>query len=196
MKKYLFLAAIAVLVMSCSSDEIISESDKRNGAIEFSTLTDKSQSRVAVTEKDNILSFTLTGWWVTGAQYLFNAFDITRSPGMDENGARLDDEWSYSPPRYWPSKGNVNFFAYSPASSINVNKDKDLRQTGPLSTDPEIEYTVPTKQNFQEDFLVALKLLQNKNTGKVGLNFQHALSRVKFNAKKQKTLNILFMVLH
>lgn len=189
MKKYLFLAAVAALMMtSCSSDEVVKESEIKNGAIEFRTLTDKNQSRAAVTDGSNILGFTLTGWWVEGKQYLFNSFDITRNAGIDDKGNLETEEWSYSPPRYWPSKGDVNFFAYSPASSVNVSKNKDLRQTAPLTVNPTIEYTVSNVQNLQEDFLVALKFLQNKNSGKVSLNFQHALSRVKFNAKKTKNL--------
>lgn len=202
MKKYLLWAAMAaVVITSCTDEEVTNKSDESNNAIEFRTLADKTQSRTSTIDSDNILSFSLTGWWNKGAQFLFNGFDITRSPGIDDDGKlEINTKWNYSPTRYWPANdGVVDFFAYSPASSVNVITD--LRQPvniKPVVRDdsdpfiPVIKYTVPTLESgkLPEDFLVAVTTsAHSTNTGgTVVLNFQHALSKVKFNAIKVNDL--------
>lgn len=186
-KKFLFLAATAALVMSsCSNDDIVDTMGNNNdeNAIGFRTsLGSEKETKAAVTNKDNITSFTLHGWWsavpngadygdATKGQYFFKAF------GMN---CGEDASWSYSPVVYWPQSGTMDFFAYSPASSIYVNKGfSNLTTAGEM----KIQYTVadPSKTNAQEDFLIA-KTTQ-KSGGKITMHFQHALSRVLFKAAK------------
>lgn len=182
MKKLIFAVAIvAVSLTACSNDKTISKAATQGKAMEFRTVTEKS--RTAVTDEANMTSFTVNGWWDydnsntygddTKGTYLFDAFDITRN----ETGVT---DWDYNPKRYWPATGTVDFFAYSPASSINVTKGL----LGYSSTDARISYKVPSpaENNPQEDFLVATKF--DMTTGAVVLNFQHALSRVRFQAAK------------
>lgn len=195
MKKILLIATtVSLLFASCSNDDVI-EAGTDNGntsEIGFRTLIDKD-TRASITTTDNITSFTVTAWWDkinakppvpvyggTAAEgaYLFNAYNIAR--GEDDG-----NKWDYNPKAYWPAagKGTVDFFAYSPASSVNITDKKGIADFKGAST--PIEYTVPAisedgKQ--QEDFLVAKTL--GLSSGKVTLDFKHALSRVKFFARK------------
>ncbi|NDV59143.1 fimbrillin family protein [Bacteroides sp. 519] len=186
MRKLLVFATAAVFILgSCSNEDELAKTGTDNGsAIEFRTMMDKGANRAAVTDPGNILSFTVTGKWseATGAHdmYLFNAFGITRGEGAD---------WAYTPKRYLPSEGTVDFYAYSPASSKNVTPGKGIKDYA--NPNKLIEYTVPTiKENdAQEDFLIAKRIgIGNSKTGNttVKLNFHHALSRVKFHARKTK----------
>jgi hypothetical protein len=185
MKKFFFAAAIAAMTMTaCSNDPVANKTNENGDPVAFNALTDKGTTRAAVANRDNMTGFTVTGWWnydeagndygdATKGAYLFDAFDISRG----EAGTTLFD---YNPKRYWPTSGSVDFFAYSPASSINVNAGLK----GLSTTKKAITYTVPivSENNPQEDFLVATAL--DKANGTVTLNFQHALSRVKFQARK------------
>lgn len=190
MKKYwLTFTITALLAGACSNEEVTMQEVDSGTGIEFRSLTDKTITRAAITDETSIVGFTVTGWWdKTGADpttnygsnvatdgvYLFNGFTIAR--GEDEA-----TKWDYSPKRYWPAngKGTVDFFAYSPASSRNLNAGlEDFNGA-------TIEYTVPQIAETglqQEDFLVAKST--RLTSGTVALNFQHALSRVKFFAKK------------
>ncbi len=186
MKKLIFFAAVAAMALpGCLADKTTDNPKFTGNAIDFRTVTDKG-SRAAITDATNMTGFTVTGWWdqtqtaenaygdLTKGDYLFNAQDITRGEGATA--------WDYNPKRYWPAAGNVDFFAYSPASSIFLSTGFGLKD---FDVDaPKIKYTVlpVSETNAQEDFLVA-KLL-DKTSGNVTLNFQHALSRVKFQAKK------------
>jgi hypothetical protein len=182
-KFFLMLLVISVITSACVHDDL---SDNEKGftanAISFRTLTDKP-TKATVTDITNILSFTVAGWWdktdqtttfeyssdLDEGQWLFDGAPVVRSEG----GA----SWEYAPLRFWPTLGKVHFVAYSPASSVNVKKG--LRGT----TDEIIEYEVPgiSMNSGQEDFLVAQN--NGQKEGQVTLHFQHALSRVLFQAK-------------
>lgn len=184
-----FLAAFitfALTLVSCSNDENLETAD--GSSIQFRTLVNKSDGlRAAITKETSILGFTVTGVKMNGGKpetvspYLFNGFSISR--GEDATGA---NSWEYTPARFWPKTGTVNFYAYSPASSKNVKKDfgllnLDLNSGGRTS----ITYNVPiiNTSEAQEDFLVA------RTTGltasPVTLHFHHALSRVMFFARNE-----------
>lgn len=203
MRKVLLMTAVAALLLgSCSDDKEIGITPAENGgAIDFRAFTDKgTATKTTITTTDNILGFTVTGWWnkvkddtrthPTAADYnnqetgdyLFNAVEIARR----ESGIT---SWSYDPVRYWPKKGaGVFFYAYSPASSINV-------KTGIHNyTGKDLAYTVPDpkKDNPQEDFLLARTAAKGfvnevDNTSAVQLSFVHALSRVKFYARTTRS---------
>lgn len=203
----LAVISLAIALGSCSSDVEIDNSgtnNKNSKEIGFRSFIDKGNAtRATVTNSENILGFTVTGWWdrTNGAnggiefaavdEYLFNAFDITRreiNTGMTE--------WDYSPKRYWPADdiigGGVSFFAYSPASSKYVSQGL-YNYTG-----DKIAYTVPNpKKNnsdkvAQEDFLLA-RTDDGLESGTVALNFYHALSRVKFFARTTNT-NLTYVI--
>ncbi|MDL2230308.1 fimbrillin family protein [Alistipes sp. OttesenSCG-928-L06] len=180
MKKILIAAAVVVLMLSsCANDkEIQLEGVQGNSdAIEFRTISEKSNasSRAVETDVDNITSFTVTSRHLDSNNDVvryFDAKDITRGEAGD---------WAYEPLRFWPVNANsgVEFWAYSPASSIHVTSGL----TGFDGFTDEISYKVPAfdKRTDQEDFLVAK--VEPQSNGVVKLNFQHALSRVLFNAK-------------
>lgn len=81
-------------------------------------------------------------------------------------------DWVYSPERYLPTVGWVNFTAYSPAFSTGL-QSFTLNNDGTVAT---ITYSVPASCAQQEDFLVASNL--GCTSGPVGLGFSHALSKV------------------
>lgn len=179
MKKFFLLVATAALTLtSCSNDEVLSSPEKENTgeSIEFRpTMDNKSSSllRSAITDGDNILSFTVTGMKQSDGGYLFNGFGITR-------GEDSSNEWDYTPKRYWPVGDAVDFYAYSPSSSRNVTAG-----ITDYTTSKSIAYTVPqiSKRDAQEDFLVARVTNHNESKGPVKLNFHHTLSRVMFFAR-------------
>lgn len=194
MRRLYWLATVAIIfsLSSCSNDKELDNSKTNNNReIGFRSFIDKGvASRATVTTGENILGFTVTGWWdrtdkiqeegetesdskkafaaalarATTDEYLFNAYDITRR----EAGF---NKWTYSPVRYWPAKdvigGGVTFFAYSPASSKNVVEETSGVYTGGLRnyTGEPIIYTVPDpgREEAQEDFLLARTEVMTKD---------------------------------
>ncbi len=171
MKKTLFFAALAaVAVLSGCQKEQAGNGETGNGkAIGFRTLTEKT--RASVVDGNNIGSFKVSA--IAGTEIYMDGINVTREP----NGSAT---WTYNPIKYWPASGTVDFYAYSPAGSVNVNS---ITTTATSST---IAYTVPELTppagKIAEDFLVAV----NKGAsgpGAVALTFEHALSNIEYAAR-------------
>lgn len=186
-KLFLYATMLAFVLSSCSNDNELGTIEVDTSAIEFRTLNEDktTNTRAAVTDKDNILSFTVTGQKQSDQGYLFNGFGVTR--GESSN-------WAYSPLRYWPANDKVNFYAYSPTASRNIKTGEGLTDFDYSASAP-FTYTVPEikKNDAQEDFLIARLLDQNEAVGTVNLNFQHALSRVTFSAKTTQK-NVTYII--
>lgn len=120
-KSYLTLAAMAMIMASCSNEVLIdNESGQTDVAIGFSTFSDLA------TKGDNTVKTNLEYYHGTFSVYgskkstvdqaishIFAADKITYS-----DGATTPNDWTYSPYRYWDKQANYNFIAVAPSSEI------------------------------------------------------------------------------
>ncbi|GHV10952.1 hypothetical protein FACS1894162_5910 [Bacteroidia bacterium] len=196
MKHVKMFSLFSLIVLSSCADELYpSKTLSGSGRdISFKTFADK-QLRASVTTASSMTSFTTSAWSHPAGSpydgYVLNGVTVTRG---EEDGAGVNN-WEYFPKASWPATGKVDFFAYSPASSVNVTTGlkKDVSSvTIPPATGPEIQYTVPrwdgdSQVDRQEDFLVtkSVDLAFDPLNPTVQLNFKHALSRIVFKAQNQ-----------
>ncbi|GHT01159.1 hypothetical protein AGMMS49525_01150 [Bacteroidia bacterium] len=191
------LLGLVALSSSCATDLYQSNPlQSSSPEISFKTFADK-QLRASVTTAGSMTSFTTSAWSHPAATptvydgYVLNGVTVTRG---EADGAGANN-WDYFPKASWPARDSVDFFAYSPASSVNVTaglkKDVSTVPTPP-ATGPEIEYTVPgwvgdsRPIDQQEDFMVTKSVdLTFASSPTVQLNFKHALSRIVFKAQNQ-----------
>ena len=163
MKKIFFSAAMALVLVSCSHDEVI-EVNRNNDVIEFGVVSDAATRAADVYCNNNMPG---------GFTVYANVDDKTYIDGdaivYNENGGKWENT---SGVRYWP-EGEVSFYAH-------VNAGTAFKGS---TTAPTIEnYTVPTGVADQNDLLYAVKS-QSQTGGQVTLNFRHALSQIVFQAK-------------
>lgn len=163
MKKILFSAAMALVLVSCSRDEVI-EINRDSDVIEFSVVAN------ALTRAENIYSSTnLPEEFTVWASYNRKTYidgDVIKKQG---------NSWvNTTAVRYWPELAeseNLTFFAH-------VNGG-DYFECYPGIAGIS-DYVVPTDVADQKDLLYATAVA---NKGPVNLHFRHALSQVVFNAK-------------
>jgi hypothetical protein len=181
MKKMFLLAVIAAGAAFIGCQRSVDGEDLANSRrIDFRTLTEKT--RATVVDGNNISSFKVSAIWNDPASAVPTSFNHMDGTNVirNMNGAST---WTYSPVKYWPDAGTVDFYAYSPAGSVNVS---DFTSSSPSNA--VITYTVPltsTEAKTAEDLLVSVS---KDNTyvsavGVVQLTFDHALSHVTFSAK-------------
>ena len=177
-------AAAALMLVSCSSDDLNSLSDNpsKNEAISFDGYLGRSAvsvngSRGSVLEIAD-LQASKDGFGVFGnytatgntTAYGKNWFD--NQPVTYKTSA-----WTYDPVKYWLPKGHIDFLAYAPYVEGTTLKNTSC-----------IEFTVADNAANQKDLLWANAANKTKdnisNTGnKVKFQFAHALSRLGYTVK-------------
>lgn len=170
MKTLLYGGMIAVALASCSNDETVLERNDNN-RIKFDvTAATVSRATDVYCNNNKPEQFQVyaeyTGNGQTGVQY------------MDDQVSLSGTSYSSATPRYWPTEGTLDFFAYDGVDALN-------------KADKTFDFTVASEVADQEDFIYAVKKAQAKSDNAVELNFRHALSQIVFKAKNNATaLNV------
>lgn len=182
-KFFMGIAAMAALTLvSCSSDDLdsLSDNSSKNEAISFDGYLGRSAvavngSRGSVVDKTQLHN-SADGFGVFGnysptegqTSNLFNNQKVT-------GDASAEDKWKYDPVRYWPTQGHIDFLAYAPYAD------------GTTLNNTSIDFTVSSITE-QKDLLWAKADGQTKEKGKVTFKFAHALSRLGYTVKLNKTV--------
>ncbi len=165
-------SATALLLGSCSDRQTALLPGDDPEAIGFRSISEKT--RAAETDDTNIADFRVSAVWARDAAS--GDFEPAYMNGLKVE--RSGTAWTYSPLRYWPMAGTVDFFAYSPAEAAGLGA---FEIGGTAYDEATIAYTATTDHRMQEDFLVASALGRTANP--VLMNFRHALSQIEFRAR-------------
>jgi len=176
-----WIAILAITIFSCSHE---SESFHEN-TIQFNSFIE--DTRIQETTTDNIDNFRVSAIWYKNA-------DIHDPNFMNKTLVnRQGNTWEYSPIRYWPTYGVIDFFAYSPGESSGL---KSFEITPDPSYHPyavTIDYDVTTDHQQQEDFLVANAIEMTSNPS---LQFKHVLSHIAFKIKAIEDIQLRNITLY
>lgn len=192
-KKFVMgIAAMAALTLvSCSSDDLdsLSDNSSKNEAISFDGYLGRSAVAVNGTRGSEVkigdLQNSAEGFGVFGN---YSATEYTEgTPAAYVNNwfnnvqvTYKNLKWTYSPLRFWPTSGHIDFLAYAPYDSKydnTVTKDNQ-----------KLEFDVISDIEHQKDLLYANAVGQTlgkiSSTGnKVKFTFNHALSKLGYKVK-------------
>lgn len=184
-KKFVMgIAAMAALTLvSCSSDDLDSFSDNssKNEAISFDGYLGRSAVAVNGTRGSVETAETLkdNGFGVFG-NYKAQAGQ-TSDPNFFKNQkvTYSNLKWTYTPLKFWPANGEINFLAYAPYNYAGSNT---------TLTGNSISFNVDKTAANQKDLLWANAKSQitadfASTKAKVNFQFHHALSRLGYTVK-------------
>ena len=189
-KIFMGIAAVAALTLvSCSSDDLnsLSDNSSKNEAISFDGYL--GRSAVAVNgSRGSVLEIADLKKLKDG----FGVFGNYNATGGQNFGSNLFDNqpvayktsaWTYSPLRYWPTEGHIDFLAYAP---YDVNTALNTTLEGNMTSC--INFTVENTVAKQKDLLWANAENKTKDNifgteNKVKFQFAHALSRLGYSIK-------------
>ena len=174
-KFFMGIAAMAALTLvSCSSDDLnsLSDNSSKNEAISFDGYLGRSAvavngTRGSVETKETLKTngFGVFSTYTGGGQSSFSNF-------VNQKVTCPGTKWTYSPLKFWPTQGKINFFAYAP-----YVENKTLTNTS-------FEFTVDADVAKQTDLLWANAKDQAKTDKEpVKFTFNHALSRLGYTVK-------------
>ena len=163
--KYLTMAAAALMMAACSSDEIASVAQKGSAPLEIVPVV-KTQTRAAQITMDNLTALTVD---VTGTFVTADGTDVV-NPVLTL--AKSGSTWSYTyngdnaGPLYWPNNAQTaTFSAHTLADGATVNELT-------AQTDVVGDYTTKAFDG-------------TNNPGAVALELKHAVSKMQFKARIQ-----------
>ena len=185
-KFFMGIAAMAALTLvSCSSEDLnsVSDNSSKNEAISFDGYLGRSAvavngSRGSVQDKTTLQSagFGVFGNYIADDGKTSNSNFFTN---QKVTYSTTESKWTYSPLRFWPTQGHIDFLAYAPYVE---NKT--------LTGGSKIDFTVSETIANQIDLLWANAKGQTKQTvssaenkNKVKFHFYHALSRLGYTVK-------------
>ncbi len=181
-KFFMGIAAVAALTLvSCSSDDLnsLSDNSSKNEAISF----DGYLGRSAVSVNGTRGSVETMGKLKTDGFGVFSTYtgddQSSFSNFANQKVTCPGTKWTYSPLKFWPTQGSINFLAYAPYNYDGTNT---------TLTGTSISFKVDNKVGNQKDLLWANAKDQTKenisSTGnKVKFQFAHALSRLGYTVK-------------
>ena len=191
-KFFMGIAAMAALTLvSCSSDDLnsLSDNSSKNEAISFDGYLGRSAVSVNGTRGSvvdiNALKSTDTDKKGFGVFGYYNTTDHSATE-QSFNANLFNNEqvtcpkdgtnWTYTPLKYWPAQGHIDFLAYAPYENGKTLKENSS----------SIDFTVSETIANQTDLLWANaenKTKDNLTENKVKFQFNHALSRLGYSVK-------------
>lgn len=200
--KILAVAAVATVFASCSNGEELANVGKsESNAIRFAGISGLSDTR---TTPINTTNLTTTNFDVMAFMSADNALFMggKHELGHSDQGVKIvynTSAWDYADPdqmAYWPTAGDVDFYAVSPAITddlVHQGFKYDMTSTLKTITYATVdEYNTTsreTKTNHDVMYAVAKGLNKTNNgTTAVQMNFKHILSQVVFKAKTTSSI--------
>ena len=173
MKRLIFMAGVAVAVMSCGKAEVLELPDS---AVVFENVFVSNLTRADLTI-NSLESFTVFGR-TSGNKVLFDGNKVSRVEG----------EWLYSGTHSWDRSSSHSFAAYAPceASEAIYNLDYQYGE-GALTFDYDSD------ADHQHDLLVA-DASYNGTSSSVSMDFRHMLSILSFVFTSEEPRELTFNI--
>ena len=186
-KIFMGIAAMAALTLvSCSSDDLDSFSDNssKNEAISFDGYLGRSAVAVNGTRgsEETVSTLKTNGFGVFGkytptegqASNLFDNQIVTYSTSST---TPTESKWTYSPLKFWPANGKIDFLAYAPYDKNTTltegSKIKDFTVDEDIAKQKDLLWTNDMNHQTPANITSAKE--------KVKFQFHHALSRLGYN---------------
>lgn len=173
MKKILLAVTAALAITSCSQNEEF-ENPTQKSEIGFNTAI----TRATVLNTAGLTKFKVYGYAHEG---IFGEAAAATAI-VDGTYEKKNDVWGEVDTKkfYWPIKGNVTFFAYSPVGETGTVYTAPATYPGT----PTVDYVVNDAIESQSDFVVVQKTgngVDDKDG--ISLGFKHALTQIAFKLK-------------
>lgn len=186
-KKFVMsIAAMAALTLvSCSSDDLDSFSDNssKNEAISFDGYLGRSAvavngTRGGVVTIDQLKTdgFGVFGTYTSTDGQASNLFDNQKVTYFTST-TPTESKWTYSPLKFWPANGKIDFLAYAPYDKSTKltegSKIKDFTVDEDIAKQKDLLWTNDMNHQITGNITTAKE--------KVKFQFHHALSRLGYN---------------
>lgn len=185
MKNYCMfeLAVLAALTFASCSSESVEDLGGNQTSQQVAIGFDGYLGRSAVDTRGSVsdleaIQATDKGFGVFGNHTTNDGTTPTYGQNMFVNqqvtfsSSSAETKWTYSPVKYWPTAGHIDFLAYAP-----FDKDQELKNN------KNLDFRVNSDVTKQIDLLWDNAANKTKTTEKVKFTFKHALAKIGYSVK-------------
>lgn len=195
--KILAVAAVATVFASCSNEEELANVGKsESNAIRFAGISGLSATRTTPIGTTNLTTTNFDVMAFMGNALFMGGKHVS---GVSDHGVKIvykTSAWDYADPdqmAYWPTEGDVDFYAVSPAISDGLVLDNgfayDMTSVAKTISYRTVDEYITTGTNHDVMYAVAKgRNKVNNGTTAVQMNFKHILSQVVFTAKTTSSI--------
>lgn len=184
-KFFMGIAAMAALTLvSCSSDDLdsLSDNSSKNEAISFDGYLGRSAVAVNGSRgSEETVDKLKTGGFGVFGNYSKETTTAYGNSLFDNQQVTYDNDkskWTYSPLKFWPSDGHIDFLAYAPyvknTTLTEGSKINNFTVSKTIADQTDLLWTNATSS-------ISANLTSAKE--KVKFQFHHALSRLGYTVK-------------
>lgn len=196
--KILAVAVVATVFASCSNEEELANVGKsESNAIRFAGISGLSDTRTTPIDTQNLTStnFDVMAFMSSDNTLFMGGKHVS---GVSDHGVKIvykTSAWDYDDKdkmAYWPTVGDVDFYAVSPAITDDLVLQGFVYDM--TSAAKTISYSTVDEYNSKgtnHDVMYAVTKGRNKKnngTMPVQMNFKHILSQVVFKAKTTSSI--------
>lgn len=185
-KFFMGIAAMAALTLvSCSSDDLdsVSDNSSKNEAISFDGYLGRSAvavngSRGSEVKIDQLKTggFGVFGKYTPTEGQASNLFDNQK---VTYSTSTTESKWTYSPLKFWPANGKIDFLAYAPYDKSTTLTDGS--KINNFTVDEDIAKQKDLLWTNDMNHQITANITSAKE--KVKFQFHHALSRLGYTVK-------------
>lgn len=185
-KFFMGIAAMAALTLvSCSSDDLdsVSDNSSKNEAISFDGYLGRSAvavngSRGSEVKIDQLKTggFGVFGKYTSTEGQASNLFDNQK---VTYSTSTTESKWTYSPLKFWPANGKIDFLAYAPYDKSTTLTDGS--KINNFTVDEDIAKQKDLLWTNDMNHQITANITSAKE--KVKFQFHHALSRLGYTVK-------------
>ena len=171
-KGLMMLGAAAIALASCTQNEVVEVAESR--AIGFDSFVGKT-TKAIIDDENPLQSFQVFG----GYSSLINNFN-------DVTVTKSGSEWGYDDPQYWEASKTYTFQAYAGAAATAKATTNGVEFTGFQAKDNADLLSSDVVTVTTDDQAAP----QGLTGGKIGLEFRHVLSMIKFTFTSELAENV------
>lgn len=195
--KILAVAVVATVFASCSNEEELANVGKsESNAIRFAGISGLSDTRTTPIGTTNLTTTNFDVMAFMGNALFMGGKHVS---GVSDHGVKIvykTSAWDYADPdqmAYWPTEGDVDFYAVSPAISDGLVLDNgfayDMTSVAKTISYRTVDEYITTGTNHDVMYAVTKGCnKENNGTMPVQMNFKHILSQVVFKAKTTSSI--------
>lgn len=196
--KILAVAAVVTVFASCSNEEELANVGKsESNAIRFAGVSGLSDTRTTPIGTHNLTStnFDVMAFMSSGNALFMGGKHVS---GVSDHGVKIvynTSAWDYADKdkvAYWPTSGDVDFYAVSPAITddlVHHGFAYDMTSTAKTIAYRTVDEYGSTETNHDVMYAVTKgRNKENNGTMPVQMNFKHILSQVVFKAKTTSSI--------